>query len=541
MNIRNRILLGPVVAIVLLIVFGIVAYQAISAQGRALQEINDVRFEHYRQSTLLADRVSRTHLGMFRLVTWFTAYDQATQDKLIDEVNRGLTGIDQELQRWSSDERVVAEEKQRLGELRSLLGKYKQSAEAAVFMVKIDVTSALGDMKTVEASYQALAAAFAELNNLEQRLAAETYTAAQAASRRALVFNLTLLCAAIAIAAAIGLTTARRLIRQLGGEPADAVEVAGRIAAGDLTVRVPMAPQGSLMAAMEDMRNGLREMIGQMNQHSADLSSAAAQLAGAARHVAQSSVEQNDAAAAMAASIEQMSVSIGSVADNSQQAASLSTASGDTAQSGAEVILGASLEMETIASSVNQVATSLEQLGAQAAQISTVVTVIRDVAEQTNLLALNASIEAARAGESGRGFAVVADEVRKLAERTAKATQEITSLVEGIESGAERAVSTMRHGVEQVGEGMLQANQASAAMQQIRLQVDEVVDVVGNISCSLEDQDATSGAISRGVEQIARMAEDNNGSVATLAETARKMRDLSSELKAQVQKFRVSV
>ncbi|WP_174873626.1 methyl-accepting chemotaxis protein [Vogesella oryzae] len=347
--------------------------------------------------------------------------------------------------------------------------------------------------------------------------------------------------AAIAVVIAVGMWVRRSVMRQLGAEPAVTRDVVHRIADGDLHVPIPLVAgdSESLLAAVDDMQQHLRELVGGIANSSRTLSGMAGEISGSAGAVASSSEEQSHAATSMAASIEQMTASIKQIATLADHAREVSADSGQLSNQGGEVIASAVVEMQRINEAVDHAALTIGDLVSKTQMISSIMQVIKDIADQTNLLALNAAIEAARAGEAGRGFAVVADEVRKLSERTAGATQEIAGMIRDIQDGSEESRSNMEEAVSRVKSGLALAEQGGEAIRHIRDSANGVVGVVNEISQALAEQGNASEEITRNVENIALAAANNAEASGKASSAIGELNGLTERLRGMVSRFQV--
>jgi methyl-accepting chemotaxis protein len=210
-----------------------------------------------------------------------------------------------------------------------------------------------------------------------------------------------------------------------------------------------------------------------------------------------------------------------------------------TAQRGFDVVKHTIDGIKFRGAKTRENATIVESLGARSDQIGAIVATIEDIADQTNLLALNAAIEAARAGEQGRGFAVVADEVRALAERTTRATKEISEMIKAIQSETKLAIASMEEGVKGTERGAAEAAQLETSLNEILEQIGSVSMQIHQIATAAEEQTATTSEISGNMQQITEVVRQTSQGAHESATAASQLNGNAEELQRLVRQFRI--
>ena len=317
-------------------------------------------------------------------------------------------------------------------------------------------------------------------------------------------------------------------------------EVAAKASEGDLTQRVPVTTQdelGQMGGALNYLLDQLNGMLLQTQKVAYSLSQSSAQLSVIGHQVVQVGQSQVVQATQVAASVETVASTAGEMARNTQGLASTATEVNESAVRGGEIVSSSIQGMESVSSRMQESADRIQTLGQRSQEIGDIIGVIEDIAEQTNLLALNAAIEAARAGDQGRGFAVVADEVRKLAERTGKATKEITTVIESVQKGTKEAVFSMESGTQEAHAGMALAHEAGIRLTEIVKGVQRVVDMIQHFAASTQQQSDASVQLSSSIQQVAQLSEENKGHLQSVETATQQFAKLAADLQTSLSRF----
>jgi methyl-accepting chemotaxis protein len=304
----------------------------------------------------------------------------------------------------------------------------------------------------------------------------------------------------------------RSIKRTIGGEPAQAVRIATRIAEGDLRKDGDIAfPEGSLLDMVNRMRERLTVIVADVQRGAGMVTLNSQQLAQGNDDLSQRTQEQASSLEETAASMEEMTATVKQNAENALQADQLTRAAREQAERGGAV--------------AEEVMQAMANIGESSRKIADIVSLIDEIAFQTNLLALNAAVEAARAGEHGRGFGVVAAEVRRLAQSSGAASRDIKRLI---------AEST-----ERVEVGEMLVAQSAEALQAIVGGVKRVTDIVAEIAAASQEQSAGVDQVNIAISQIDQVTQENAALVEEAAAAAKSMQDQADALHRQMGYFTI--
>jgi methyl-accepting chemotaxis protein len=335
-----------------------------------------------------------------------------------------------------------------------------------------------------------------------QRNAAEsTGTEAGTATRNALLLMGVLATLACGIGLAIATLVTRSIIKPLN----DAVQMAERVAEGDLTstIEANTADEiGKLMRSLQYMNESLGRIVGEVRQGTDSIATASSEIAAGTAQLSSRTEQQAEALRETANSVSDLNTTVRTNADSAEHASELGKSAESAAVKGGEV--------------VSQVISTMGLIKDSSRRIGDIISVIDGIAFQTNILALNAAVEAARAGDNGRGFAVVAAEVRNLAQRSAAAAKEIKVLI--------------GDSVEKVDAGNVLVERAGKTMDEIVSSVQKVAGIMQEISAASKEQSDGIQSVNHAINDMDEITQQNAALVEQATAATSSMHDQATAL-----------
>ncbi len=268
---------------------------------------------------------------------------------------------------------------------------------------------------------------------------------------------------------------------------------------------------------------------------------AASAIASSSTEIAATVEEQERTVSQQASSVNQTTTTIEELGASSRQSAEQAEASAsgasqalNFAEDGTKAVQQTLKGMTTLKAQVNEIALAIIRLSEQTGQIGTVSSLVGDLANQTNMLALNAAVEAARAGEHGKGFGVVATEIRKLADQSKKSSEKINTLVSDIQAAINQTVMVTDEGTKKVERGLELTQGTAKIFTGVADSVNNVFLNSQQISLSAQQQAIAIQQIVTAMNSINLGAKESATGITQVKSSAQQLKDAAQKLKAVV-------
>jgi methyl-accepting chemotaxis protein len=508
LRIGTRLAIGFAVVLVLSIVA--ISYALFNARS-SVKSMREMMANPVVTERLTADMKSMILSGVWRTAMVAKSKDAELGVVFAKDIAEGARQGGEVMKKIES-RLVTDEEKAMFASLNEVRGKY-QAAKTAV----VDAKKA-GNMEEgmrlyterFEPTSTLYKAKIEEMLALERRIIDDTADRIEAANERD-----SRLCAILSVLIlALGATCAALIARSITRPLKSAVDVAEKVASGDLTTTFAAQPRdevGDLMRALQTMNDGLATLVGEVQSGTQAIANGSNEIATGNLDLSARTEQQAGALEETASSMEELTSTVRNNADNAGQANQMAKAASTVANRGGDI--------------VGKVVETMGSIDASSRKIVDIIGVIDGIAFQTNILALNAAVEAARAGEQGRGFAVVASEVRNLAQRSAAAAKEIKGLI--------------GDSVEQVNIGADLVQQAGATIKEVVESVARVTDIMGEITEASREQSSGIDQVNEAITQMDRSTQENAALVEEAAAAAASMQEQAARLAQAASRFRL--
>lgn len=296
-----------------------------------------------------------------------------------------------------------------------------------------------------------------------------------------------------------------------------------KLAEGDLRVRVALQTRDEMRDIGEavdqmavqfaGMMGNLRSLSEHVAASSEELTAVSSQavdathrIAGSMQEISTGAQQQTTTSEESMSALTELAGGINRIAENSATVSESATDAARQAHNGQSAVQQAIAQIGAINRSAEETSGLVRRLAERSAEIGQIVEVLRGISDQTHLLALNAQIEAARAGEHGSGFAVVAGEVKKLAEQSKQSAEHITLLIEEVVLSVNQAEAAMEAGKREVDRGVAAIGNTGDVFRGIYASVDRVAGQIEEISAASQEMSAGTEQLAASFEEMVRIA-----------------------------------